>query len=85
MTIVVPFKEGTVPGLQPQGGFLGEQEGLCTLQEQPRTNTAVTLLQVVEYLLEQKADVYVRNNKGETALDLAAQFGHVEVVREGEV
>ena len=43
------------------------------------------MLQVVEYLLEQKADVYVRNNKGETALDLAAQFGHVEVVREGEV
>ena len=25
--IVVPFKEGTVPGLQPQGGFLKEQEG----------------------------------------------------------
>ena len=85
MTIVVPFKEGTVPGSQPQGGFLREQEGFCTLQEQPRTNTAVPLLQVVEYLLEQKADVYVRNNKGETALDLAAQFGHVEVVREGEV
>ena len=28
MTIVVPFKEGTVPGLQPQGGFLRELEGL---------------------------------------------------------
>ena len=27
-----PFKEGTVPGLQPQGGFLTEQEGFCTLQ-----------------------------------------------------
>ena len=27
-TIVVPFKEGTVPGLQPQGGLLREQEGL---------------------------------------------------------
>ena len=40
--------------------------------------------QVVEYLLEQKADAYVRNNKKETALDLAAQFGHVEVVRERE-
>ena len=39
---------------------------------------------MVEYLLEQKADAYVRNNKKETALDLAAQFGHVEVVREGE-
>ena len=32
MTIVVPFKEGTVPGLQPQGRFLREQERLCTLQ-----------------------------------------------------
>ena len=42
MTIVVPFKEGTVPGLQPQGEFLKEQEGLCTLQEQPRENTAHT-------------------------------------------
>ena len=25
MTIVVPFKEGTVPGLQPQGGFFRKQ------------------------------------------------------------
>ena len=32
MTIAIPFKEGTMPGLQPQGG-------LCTLQEQPRGNT----------------------------------------------
>ena len=40
MTIVGPFKEGTVPGLQPQGGFLREQEGLCTLQKQPRETTA---------------------------------------------
>ena len=40
-TIVVPFKEGTVPGLQPQGGFLREQEGLCTLQKQPRENTDI--------------------------------------------
>ena len=31
MTIVVPFKEGTVPDSQPQGGFLGEQERLCNL------------------------------------------------------
>ena len=31
--------------------------------------------------MEQKADSHIRNNKGETALDLAAQFGHVEVVR----
>ena len=46
--------------------------------------SVVPSLQVVEYLLEQKADPYVRNNKGETALDLAAQFGHVEVVREGK-
>ena len=46
--------------------------------------SAVPSLQVVEYLLEQKADPCVRNNKGETALDLAAQFGHVEVVREGK-
>ena len=27
MTIVLPFKEATVPGLQPQGGLLREQEG----------------------------------------------------------
>ena len=26
------FQEGTVPGLQPQGGLLREQEGLCILQ-----------------------------------------------------
>ena len=32
MTIAIPFKEGTMPGLQPQGG-------LCTLQEQSRGNT----------------------------------------------
>ena len=38
MTIVAPFKEGTVPGLQPQGGLVREQEGLCTLQNQPREN-----------------------------------------------
>ena len=38
MTIVVPFKEGTVPGSQPQGEFFREQEGLCTLQDQPREN-----------------------------------------------
>ena len=25
----VPFKEGTVPCLQPQGGFFREQEGFC--------------------------------------------------------
>ena len=35
----VPFKEGTVPCLQPQGGFLREQEGFCTLQKQPGENT----------------------------------------------
>ena len=39
MTILVPFKEGTVPGLQPQGGSLSEQEGLYTLRKQPRENT----------------------------------------------
>ena len=41
MTIVVPFKEGTVPGLQPQGGFLRDQEGFCTLQKQPIENTEI--------------------------------------------
>ena len=35
----VPFKEGTVPCLQPQGGFLREQEGFCALQKQPGENT----------------------------------------------
>ena len=33
LTLVVPFKEGTVPGLR-------EQEGLCTLQKQTRENSA---------------------------------------------
>ena len=28
----VPFKEGTVPCLQSQGGLLRDQEGFCTLQ-----------------------------------------------------
>ena len=37
--VLVSLKEGTVPGLQAQGGFLREQEGLCTLQKQPRENT----------------------------------------------
>ena len=36
----VPFKEGTVPCLQPQGGFLREQEGFCTLQKQPGENSS---------------------------------------------
>ena len=38
----VPFKEGTVPCLQPQEGFLREQEGFCTLQKQPGENTGCT-------------------------------------------
>ena len=38
----VPFKEGTVPCLQPQGGFLREQEGFCTLQKHPGENTDVS-------------------------------------------
>ena len=42
----VPFKEGTVPCLQPQGGLLREQEGFCTLQKQPGENTDVS--QVLE-------------------------------------
>ena len=41
MTIVVPFKEGTVPGSEPREGSLREQEGFCTLQKQPRGNTDV--------------------------------------------
>ena len=40
----VPFKEDTVPCLQPQGGFLREQEGLCALQKQPSENTDVHVL-----------------------------------------
>ena len=32
-----------MPGLLPQGGFLKEQDGFCTLQKQPRKNTAKNL------------------------------------------
>ena len=32
-----------MPGLLPQGGFLKEQDGFCTLQKQPRKNTAKDL------------------------------------------
>ena len=35
------FKDGTVPCLQPQGGFLREQEEFCTLQKQPSENTGI--------------------------------------------
>ena len=35
----VPFKEGSVPCLQPQGGFSREQEGFCTLKKRPGENT----------------------------------------------
>ena len=44
----VPFKEGTVLCLQPQGGFLREQEGFCTLQKQPGKNTVVVCHKMVE-------------------------------------
>ena len=37
----VPFKEGRVPCLQPQGGMLREQEGFCALQKQPSEYTGV--------------------------------------------
>ena len=36
---MVTFKKGTLPCLQPHGGFLWEQEGFCTLQKQPSENT----------------------------------------------
>ena len=39
MTIVVPLKEGTVPGLQPQGGFLIKgARRVCALHKQSRDN-----------------------------------------------
>lgn len=33
MTIAVPFRDCIVPGLQPQGGFVTDQEGFCILQK----------------------------------------------------
>jgi ankyrin repeat protein len=37
-------------------------------------------VELVQLLLEHKASVHVRNNKGETPLHLAAQFGYAEAV-----
>ena len=31
LNIVVLLKEGTVPGLEPQGGFIKKQKGLCVI------------------------------------------------------
>jgi len=37
-------------------------------------------LSVVEYLVNQKADINVKDNDGSTPLHLAAQYGHLSVV-----
>ena len=49
MTIVLPFKEATVPGLQPQGGLLREQEGLCMYPSRTasRENTSTHCTHIV--------------------------------------
>ena len=49
MTMVVPFKEGTVPGLQPQGGFLREQEGTCTLKNSVERTMVLPVMYVCMY------------------------------------
>ena len=65
----VPFKEGTVPCLQPQGGFLREQEGFCTLQKQPGENTVVVCHKMVESCEEAVMNLAVSLRTALTARD----------------
>ena len=57
----MPFKEGTVPCLQPQGKFLREQEGFCTLLKQPGENTAshAATRQLLPYYMSMLLRTYV--------------------------
>jgi hypothetical protein len=56
---------------------LVEMDGL----ENPLKYMVVCVFQVTELLLHHGADPNIKNNQGQTALHLAAMYGHEEVVR----